>query len=327
MYGNLEELIKKISEGAKIDESEVKKLIEEKVREFSGLISEEGAAHIVAKEYGLNLLKEISKDLKIENIICGMKSVNVKGNIIRIIQPKEFERNGKKGKVASIIIGDETGQIRISLWDEQTDLVKNLEEGMNIEVLNAYTRDNGLGGCELRLGKTSKINKIDVEITPKKGVGRTEIRRLTIGSNGEIRGAIVQIFDTKPFFFVCPICGQKIVDNKCETHGEVEPKPILILSGVIDDGTGNMRIVFFREQAEKVIGMKSEEAFNMTKNGSDFDKLKEKINEILGKEFVVRGRTKQNQFFERLEFIATDVEEVDPIKEAKAILNSLERKE
>lgn len=327
MYGNLEELIKKIVESTDLDENKVKKLIKEKELEFSGLISKEGAAHIVAKEYGLNLLKETSKELKIENIVSGMRSVNVKGKIERIFEPREFEKNGKKGKVASIIIADETGEIRVSLWDEQVKVIDNLNEGETIEILNGYTKGNKVGGCELRIGRGGKIKKIEEEILTTRKTARTYIKNLVLGSYGEVRGAVVQFFETKPFFFVCPVCGKKIIDNKCDEHGEVKPKPELILSGILDDGTGNIRTVFFREQAEKILGLSAEDLYKKTDEGKDLSILKEKIDEILGKEFIIGGRVKKNQFFERLELMVNKVESINPEKEAETILNSLEKKE
>src|SRR3990167_4322146 len=80
----------------------------------------------------------------------------------------------------------------------------------------------------------------------------------------EIRAALVQVFDTNPFYEICPECGTRVkeIQNSfsCEEHGEVEPSYIIIVSGVLDDGTGNMRAVFFRENAEKIIGMTAKEA-------------------------------------------------------------------
>ena len=327
MYGDLEELIKKIVENTELDEETTKKLIKEKEREFSGLISPEGAAHIIAKENGLNLLKEVSKDLKIENIISGMRSVNVKGKITKVFEPREFEKNGKTGKVASIVISDETGRIRMSLWDEQVKFIEDLKEGENIEVINGYTKANNMGNCELRMGKTSKIQKIDENIDIKeKSTERMKIKDLSFGDFGEIRAAFIQFFETKPFFFVCPVCGKKVIDNKCDEHGEIEPKACLIISGILDDGTGNIRTVFFREQAEKIVGEKTDKIYEETKKGSDLEPLKEMLEKTLGKEFIIRGRVKKNQFFEKPELIANEVEDVDPQKEAERILNSLEEK-
>lgn len=326
MYGDLEELIEKITKNTDLDKDKTKKLIKEKEKEFSGLISSEGAAHIVAKEQGLNLLKEVSKELKIENMVSEMRSVNLKAKIMKIFEAREFERKGEKGKVASMIIADETGRIRVSLWDNQVNIIEDLEEGETIEITNGYTRKNKRGGCELRIGKGGKIKKIDEDIEAKKRGGRKKIKNLNLGSFGEIRGAVVQFFDNKPFFYVCPKCNKKVIDNKCDEHGKVEPKPALILTGVLDDGTGNIRVVFFREQAEKILGMKTGKIYKKTDEGKDLGPLKEELDKVLGKEFIISGRTKQNKFFERLELLVNKVKDVKPKKEAKRILNNLEKK-
>jgi hypothetical protein len=49
-------------------EAEIRKLIGEKQDELSGLVSEEGAAYIVARELGVNLLKAAKRQLKVKNL-------------------------------------------------------------------------------------------------------------------------------------------------------------------------------------------------------------------------------------------------------------------
>jgi len=330
MYGSVDEIVKKIVESTGMDEKEVREMIKEKEAEFSGLISLEGAAHIVAKELGLNLLQRVSKELKIGNVLSGMNNVNLKGKVVKIFEPREFEKNGKKGKVVNLMLADETGQIRLSLWNEQVKLVEEgqIKEGEVIEITNGYTKDDGLGGCELRLGKNGMIKlsdaKIDVEVGTTK---RMKISDLSPGVFAEVRGAVVQFFESNPFFFVCPECESRVVNGECETHGKVEPRPIMVINGILDDGYGNVRVVFFREQAEKVLGMSTEEAYKLTEEGRNLKPLRERLEKRLGTEFIVRGHAKVNKFFERIELVASSVEEVDPEKEAKTILNKLKKKD
>ena len=78
-----EGLVKEIAKKAGKPEGEVRKLIEEKQTELSGLVSTEGAAYIVGRELGVSLLKESSRQLKARNIIPGMRSVDFLGRITR----------------------------------------------------------------------------------------------------------------------------------------------------------------------------------------------------------------------------------------------------
>ncbi len=53
----LNEIIEKIKEQSGLPEEEIKNKIKEKQRELYGLVSPEGAAHILAKELGIELVK------------------------------------------------------------------------------------------------------------------------------------------------------------------------------------------------------------------------------------------------------------------------------
>src|SRR3989338_7933441 len=132
MNGSLDELVLKVQEGSKMSADEIKKLVSEKVEEFSGLISAEGAAHIVAKELGVNLLERISRNVKIANVVPGLNSANVTGKVIRVTEPRTFTKDGGTGQVVNIQLADETGTIRMSLWDDHVALVQegNLKEDM-----------------------------------------------------------------------------------------------------------------------------------------------------------------------------------------------------
>ncbi len=44
--------------------------------------------------------------------------------------------------MGNITIGDDTGKIRITLWDEKTDKMAELRLGDAVEVINGYAREN-----------------------------------------------------------------------------------------------------------------------------------------------------------------------------------------
>ncbi len=306
-----EEVFQMLKESGLTDE-EINKKVEDKIEEFSGLISKEGAIYMVAAENGIDLKEKSDNRLKIKNIIPGMKNVEIVGKILSISSVKEFSKNDKTGKVCSIYLGDETGSIRMTLWDNETDVAEKLSVGDVIKVYG-YTRE---GQLELRLGRYGKIIKVNEDIqTADIGTSRSTIKSLSAGEKKELRAAIVKIFNSKPIFFKCPICGKKVEKEdgtfKCKEHGEVEPVPSLVVSGIIDDGTENIRAVFFRDAAKKILGIDE-----VTKD-LDEDVLK-KIK--LGKDYIFTGRVKRNNLFNRLEFIVDDVKEPDVIKEIKMLI-------
>lgn len=312
---SLQEIIEKIKESTGLSEEEIKNKIREKQRELYGLVSPEGAAHIVARELGIELVKR--EFLKTKDIKAGMNDINLKARISRIFV-REFEKNGVKKKVANIFLIDETGETRLCLWDEQIDDF-NGKEGDVVEITGAYSRKNVFGETEIRIGAYGNIKIVEDDPTlPKTGREyiETTINKVEAGNRYRIRAAIVYIFNTNIFYEICPECGVIIKESTCKIHGEVEPEYTIILNSIIDDGYGNMRAVFFRDVAEKLLGAPAEKI--MKENS-----LQSAISNLLGKEFIFFGRVRKNEIFQRKELIIDDFEEIDPEREAEKLLEEL----
>lgn len=331
---SLDDIIKKITEASDKSESDIKKIIEEKKTELSGLVSDEGAAYMVGRELGVNLLKKSSRELKIKNLMPGLRSVEVIVKVLRKFEPREFESNGKKGKVANLVLGDETGTCRMSFWNDEIEKMDGLEENDVIKISGGWVKDGYRGEPELRLGKGS-MEKVEQDIKvsekPKQnrgfgGAERKDISELDEGDLGEIKGCMVQIFNRKPFYKICPEC-EKSVNNQddktvCKEHGEVEAKPAMVIAGVLDDGTGNIRSVFFRDMAEKMFGKKTEELWSVAQEKADALAVYDYF-QGLGKEMLFKGRVKRNDYNDSLEFVVNTVQDLDVKKEAEKLVSEL----
>ncbi len=96
------------------------------------------------------------KDLKPED-----KRVNVLAKVVHKSEPKEITtRYGEIKHVTEAIVGDDTGVVTMSLWDEQADLV---EEGDTIMVDNGYV-SLVRGHMRLNVGKYGGIKKSEEEV-------------------------------------------------------------------------------------------------------------------------------------------------------------------
>ena len=321
----LHELIKKISSESGLDEREIMNKIEDKRVELSDLISEEGAAYIVAKELGVVMVRQ--ERLDIAHIIPGMQNVDIIGKIMKMSPVREFSTEKGSGRVANMTIADETGSVHISLWNEEIKSIEGLETGEVIRV-RGHVKEDNLGNPEIRLGRYGSAAKSEEEVGSikenRRAAERTPIRHLSGGGYKEIRAPLIQVFESNVFYEVCPQCRSRIKLNEseefnCPDHGVIEtPDYGLILSGIADDGTESIRIVFFNEQAEKLLGMTTKDAKKL------FDK-KKKLEAVLsliplGKEYVFEGRARPNQLFGRLEFIVSDVRGVDVKNEIGMLL-------
>ncbi|RLJ08111.1 MAG: hypothetical protein DRP13_02840 [Candidatus Aenigmatarchaeota archaeon] len=334
---SLEEIIEKICKHAGYTEEKVNKLIEEKEEELSGLVSKEGAAYIVARELGISLLKETKRQLKIKNLVEGLRSVELVGKVIDVSDIREFERNGQTGSVLNILLGDETGVVRLSLWNDEVSLVKELDIKPDdvVKITRGFVRLDNRGNLELRLGR-GRIEKVDEVVNlPESSqiaqkftaVKRKEIKDLKEGDYAEVRAALVQVFRKNPFYEICPTCGLRLAQDKekwiCKEHGEVKPDYQVVISGVIDDGTGNIRVVFFRNLAEKLAGKTIKEMRKEAEKKADSSVLFENF-EALGKEYIITGRVKKNEITENLELIANDIKDINPREECENLIKELE---
>ncbi len=71
---------------------------------------------------------------------------------------REFEKFGKKGRVCNATAKDETGQIKLTLWNEQID---EIDVGDKVSITNGYVGEYQ-GELQLSTGKFGKL-----EVTEK----------------------------------------------------------------------------------------------------------------------------------------------------------------
>ena len=326
-----EQIIEKIKNTANISEQEINEKISAKMKQLSGLISKEGAAHIVANELGIKLFESFTGKLQIKNIISGLRSVETIGKVIQTYDLREFVTNERKGKVASMLIGDETGNIRVVLWGTQADNINNIKQGAIIKVVNGYVRDSN-GFNELHLNDKSQliINPKNETVEIKHKIAeRKQISQLNENdSAAEILGTVVQVFDPK-FFEVCPECSKRLkIENDvfiCQQHEKVIPEYSYVLNLILDDGTENIRTVFFRDNMEKLLNIDKQSVLEYKKNPEKFEDTK---TELLGSILKINGRVKKNIFFDRLEFVANNVTlNPNPEEEIKRLDEELKKAE
>ena len=87
-----------------------------------------------------------------------MRRVDSEGEIVEISEPRTVNlRTGGEARVADCMLKDESGQIKLSLWDDQIDMVK---QGSKVRVLNGYT-NSFRGELRLNVGKYGKLEVIE----------------------------------------------------------------------------------------------------------------------------------------------------------------------
>lgn len=295
MSDNYEELLKNIVEKSKKSRDQIEEMIVQKKKKFPVKVSQNGLLHIIANELGVDLIERIPDVLKLKNVVDGMRNVECYGNVLSIYDIREFAT----GKVGSILIGDETGIIRVVFWNEKTDLLKKMKQGDVIHIKSAYSRLNQ-NRVELQVSRYTEI-----AINPKgvhvKSVEyeKRKINDISVDDNFvEILGPIVQVYDIR-IYERCPKCNKRIEDEQCDEHGEVKPNYLFILSFVVDDGTGNIRCTLFNNLVEKVV----DNPLQFKQNPIEFS---EKRRELIAKMIKLKAKVNYNQSFDRIELNVRD---------------------
>ena len=92
------EITGKISRETGKSDDEIRELIEAKKAKFSGLLTDSGAAFMVAKELGIEVevrkKEEQKKETKIANLKDGNKNIELAVRVLHVHAPREYEKNG-----------------------------------------------------------------------------------------------------------------------------------------------------------------------------------------------------------------------------------------
>ena len=83
-------------------------------------------------------------------------NVDIVVDIIDVQAPREFQKFGKPGRVATAIAKDETGDIKLTLWNEDIDKIK---AGDKIQLTNGYVNE-WQGEMQLTTGRMGKMEII-----------------------------------------------------------------------------------------------------------------------------------------------------------------------
>lgn len=183
---------------------------------------------------------EISDTYQIDDLTLGLSDVTLQGKLLETDDIRTFQRDdGSEGRVSNLKLGDETGRIRVTLWDDQADLAEELDAGISVEVVDGYVRERS-GDLELHVGNRGTVDEIDedIEYVPQ----TTNIADLEIGQTVDIGGVIRSADDKRTF------------DRDDGSTGQVK-------NVRVQDKTGDIRVALWGEKADTDLGPGDEVQF------------------------------------------------------------------
>ena len=226
-----------------------------------------GGVEINAREIEIDEEDEHEVDVDVTDsavgageVTAGASDISVLGRVLETSEPRTFDRDDGEGKVANIAVGDETGWVRVALWDERADDVSSLTDGDVVRVRDGYARERD-GGVEVNVGSRGTVERVEedeldesVEFHPDP----TPVAELEIDETYDVAGVVTDTGETRTF------------DRDDGSQGKVR-------NVRLRDDTGEVRVALWGEKADlsfapgdevAILNMEAQEGWNDGVEGS-----------------------------------------------------------
>jgi len=236
-----EKIIEQIlSRHPEISREEITERLGKEKKRTGGFISDETLLRIIAAELGVEVSMEaLLPTLSIGDLIPSLSDATVVGRIVAVFPPTPFKKY-KSGKVASLLIADKSGMLRVVLWNDKTNLIETgeLKVRQIIRFSHGYTKEGRSGRVELHIGDKGgiQINPHDVEGKDYPTIGRfaTKIGEMTQAHRNKrvsVIGTVKELFSASTF------------KRRDSSSGKV-------MRFILSDETGEIPVVVWNEKVE-----------------------------------------------------------------------------
>ena len=256
-------------------------------------LSEEEASAMFIPELA-TLEKALYDYKKIEELDEDEEDTIIIGRVIEVNDVREFDRdNGDTGFVRNIEIADDTGSIRVVLWDN--DAKNEYEMGQAIKLQNprlSLDMDNRVeatvsGGTTMLEPSESELENLPSqdELMEAIFVPKTIESLYEDDTNVHVTGTIQEVSPDKILLKRCPNCRENVDDSEdeyyCDNcgHSFDEPSYTLMIPTRIEDETGDISVTFFGKLAEELIGMDQEKIVSLVEDGYG---IEDKLQDLVG---------------------------------------------
>lgn len=240
------------------------------------------------------------------------QNVKLRVRVTNINEVNTFTRtDGRDGRVRSVNVADETGEIQVSLWDDDTDISFVEGSALIIENPSITSQQNHL---RLSITNSSTIRKarqdeaeamlsmreIEAKLFVEKYIEDIEEEDAHI----KVKATIEQINGDKILYAMCPNCNKRITQSEegyiCDICGEKIENPdyLMIISCVLQDETGTVSATFFRKQAEDLIGASTQDVIEIFEQTGDETSMASRIEDLIGHEVTIIADSTYNEYEE-----------------------------
>jgi len=209
-------------------------------RPTDGYNGVEVSADRVEPDPDVDIDVQISDTYRVEDLSVGISDVTLVGEVLDTDAVRTFERDdGSEGRVSNLSVGDETGRVTVTLWDDRTAAADEFEPGDIVEIVDGYVRERD-GAIELHVGDRGAVEAVDadVEFVPES----TPVDDLEIDDVADIAGVIRSVDEKRTF------------ERDDGSEGQVR-------NVRLQDDTGDIRVALWGEKADRDVGPGDEVLF------------------------------------------------------------------
>jgi len=226
-----------------ISRKEILEKLEMEKRKTGGFISDAVLLRMIAAEFSVEIPQDVAltPTLSIVDLILSLNNVTLIGRVVAVFPPKTF-KGDKSGKVASLLVADQSSILRVVLWNDKTSLIESgeIKVGQVIRFSHGYTREDWSGRVELHIGEKSEIeiNPQDVEAKDYPTIGKFtikigEITQAHKNKRVSIKGTVKELFSASTF------------KRQDSSSGKV-------MRFVLVDETGEIPVVVWNEKVDEL---------------------------------------------------------------------------
>lgn len=208
-----------------ISKTEFMEAVEAKVEQMGGLADDETAAMLIAHDL------DGGKVETIVDIEPGLEEVKFLGKVTSVGDIRTFERDDEsEGNVLNIDVADESGSIRVALWDDDAiAAAEDLDVGQTLRIKGRPKE--GYSGVEVNADRVEPASDTTIDISVS---AQPTIDQLSLGqSEVTIKCVILDTGSIRTF------------ERDDGTEGQVSNLSV-------GDETSRIRVTLWDEQAEKV---------------------------------------------------------------------------
>ncbi|HML03516.1 MAG TPA: OB-fold nucleic acid binding domain-containing protein [Candidatus Bathyarchaeia archaeon] len=142
---------------------EILRRIKEKRSAAGGFLEDETAARLVASEFGVTFAPRLfhAREIPIDKLVLGLNDVTVMGRVLVAYPAQKYVRkNGTMGQFGHLLIADDTGTIRVLLWNDKAGIMEEgkIKQAQIVRIIHGYVREANDGQLELHLSQRSELD-------------------------------------------------------------------------------------------------------------------------------------------------------------------------